>query len=89
MTPPTRVLPPWDVDVANSDNRSPDPQIPNLSVGGIITLGTEGGELHTNNTAPQANTRKGGPHPPVIEAQRTNRGDLHPHPHRTLTAHAE
>jgi len=45
MTPPTRVLLPWDVDVPNSDNRSPDRQIPNLSVGGIITLGIEGGAV--------------------------------------------
>ena len=78
VNPPKGVRPPptpWDVRL--------------VRLGGIITLGTEGGELHTNNTAPQANTRKGGAHPPVIEAQRTNRGDLHPHPHRILTAHAE
>ena len=37
--------PPWNVDVANSDNRSPDPQMPNLSVGGTITLGIEGGAV--------------------------------------------
>ena len=52
MTPPTRVLLPWDVDVPNSDNRSPDRQIPNLSVGGIITLGIEGGAVGKAIVAP-------------------------------------
>ena len=42
-----------DVYVADSDNRSPDPQIPNLSVGGIITLGIEGGAVGKAIVAPK------------------------------------
>ena len=42
VTPPTWVLPHWEVDVANSENRSPDTQNLNLSVGGIISLGIGG-----------------------------------------------
>ena len=77
MTPPTRVLLPWDVDVPNSDNRSPDRQIPNLSVGGIITLGIEGGAVgKATCPPPQANSHPvhriwGGAHRlPPIECRR-------------------
>ena len=67
VTPPTWVLPHWEVDVANSEKCSPDTQNLYLSVGGIISLGIGGGVSKAigpslNNFAPGIHSRWGRAH---------------------------
>ena len=84
VTPPTWVLPHWEVDVANSEKCSPDTQNLYLSVGGIISLGIGGGVSKAigpslNNFAPGIHSRWGRAHRlPPIEYRR-----WHMPPHRS------
>ena len=83
VTPPTWVLPHWEVDVANSEKCSPDTQNLYLSVGGIISLGIGGGVSKAigpslNNFAPGIHSLWGRAHRlPPIEYRR-----WHMPPHR-------
>ena len=84
VTPPTWVLPHWEVDVANSEKCSHDTQNLYLSVGGIISLGIGGGVSKAigpslNNFAPGIHSRWGRAHRlPPIEYRR-----WHMPPHRS------
>jgi hypothetical protein len=84
VTPPTWVLPHWEVDVANSEKCSHDTQNLYLSVGGIISRGIGGGVSKAigpslNNFAPGIHSRWGRAHRlPPIEYRR-----WHMPPHRS------